>query len=418
MIKKFSCSNFKNVSVQNLEFSRINVLIGPNNSGKTNFIRALSFCADMVNRSEQLIGNSAFQALVSDYGVGDVYNKFAEGLSREIALQWEIELESGKSVEYDLNFHTGNQMHDFFITHESLDNRYRSMNRENEFNYFTCHEKAGEGYISKVSDEGEENCRIKFEIPMNDTVLRQFDQIRLTNRNIYENADKQVDMIHALQKYFGNYYSYSSAQFDLGKIREPQNIQANGVTLEKTGENFANVFNFYKSKDIYMVRTFLGKIRELMPTIDSADTVTEFNKLAFKIGYEGKQFSLNDLSDGTIKALLLTMLIFVPINEGFSMLAIDEPEMNIHPAWQQIIGRWLQYSDNFEQCFISTHSPDFLDTFTEGFKRGEVSVIVFDPREKKQIKKLQYSDMAQDLEDWELGDLYRVNDPSIGGWPW
>jgi len=164
--------------------------------------------------------------------------------------------------------------------------------------------------------------------------------------------------------------------------------------------------------------TFLEKIKELMSTVDSADAVAEFGKLVFKIGYEGRQFRLSDLSDGTIKALLLTLLIHVPVNDGFSMLAIDEPEMNIHPAWQQIIGRWIQYSENFKQCFISTHSPDFLDTFTEGFKRGEVGVFVFDQREEAAVRQLKYAEMEEELQDWELGDLYRVNDPSIGGWPW
>ena len=195
-------------------------------------------------------------------------------------------------------------------------------------------------------------------------------------------------------------------------------MQYNGSTLEKDGSNFVNVFNYYKNKDIYMPITFLEKIKELMSTVDSADAVAEFGKLVFKIGYEGRQFHLSDLSDGTIKALLLTLLIHVPVNDGFSMLAIDEPEMNIHPAWQQIIGRWIQYSENFKQCFISTHSPDFLDTFTEGFKRGEVGVFVFDPREEEAVRQLKYAEMEEELQDWELGDLYRVNDPSIGGWPW
>ena len=189
-------------------------------------------------------------------------------------------------------------------------------------------------------------------MPHNDTVLKQFDQIRLENKVIYERSSRQVGMVQMLQDYFGKYYFYSSSQFDLKKIREPQGMQYNGSTLEKDGSNFVNVFNYYKNKDIYMPITFLEKIKELMSTVDSADAVAEFGKLVFKIGYEGRQFHLSDLSDGTIKALLLTLLIHVPVNDGFSMLAIDEPEMNIHPAWQQIIGRWIQYSENFKQCFI------------------------------------------------------------------
>ena len=36
MITKFSCHNFRNINKENLEFEKINILIGPNNSGKTN----------------------------------------------------------------------------------------------------------------------------------------------------------------------------------------------------------------------------------------------------------------------------------------------------------------------------------------------------------------------------------------------
>lgn len=418
MIKNFTCHNFKNVAAESLEFSRINILIGPNNSGKTNFIRALSFCAEMVNNPEKLISDSSFYTLIARYGMGDIYNKYAQEPQQEIALQWSLNLEDEKKVDYHLNFHVGNQLQDFFITTEKLDDREQLTYETAPFHYFACHEKPGTGYLSKAVEKGQKNSRLKFQIPYMDTVLRQFDQIRLENKDVYENSYEQVGMIQRLQSYFNKYYFYSSSHFDLAKIREPQNVQSSGRNLERNGANFVNVLNYYKNKDIYTSKIFLEKLKELMPTLDSADVVTEFNKLVFKVGYEGKQFQLGDLSDGTIKALLLTLLIHIPVDGGFSMLAIDEPEMNIHPAWQQIIGRWIQSSRNFKQCFISTHSPDFLDAFTEGFRRGEVGVFVFDPREEKAIRKLEYTQLEEELQEWELGDLYRVNDPSIGGWPW
>ena len=49
MIHSFSCKNFRNVSCEKLEFEKINILIGANNAGKSNFIRALSFAANMVS---------------------------------------------------------------------------------------------------------------------------------------------------------------------------------------------------------------------------------------------------------------------------------------------------------------------------------------------------------------------------------
>ena len=418
MIKSFSCSNFRNVNVKNLEFSKINILIGPNNSGKTNFIKALSFCADMLNCSGKLVGDSAFQTLISKSGMGDIYNKYAEDTAQGISMRWNLELDEEKKVSYQFNFHTGNEMKDFFITRESLEDTCQRRNKKKPFNYFTCNERPGEGYISRAVNIGESNSRISFEIPKNDTILRQFDKIRLDNKKIYEESERQVGLIQKLEEYFGRYYFYSSSQFDLNKIREPQNIQNDGRVLDKDGSNFVNVLNYYKNQDLNNSSVYLEKLKELMPTLELADVMVEFNKLRYKLRYDGQLFNLSDLSDGTIKALILTLLIQIPVNEGLAMLAIDEPEMNIHPAWQQIIGRWIQRSDNFKQCFISTHSPDFLDVFTEGFKRGDVSVFVFDPREEHLVNKLDYKKMAEDLEEWELGDLYRVNDPAIGGWPW
>lgn len=34
MIQNFSCKNFRNITAENLSFEKINILIGPNNSGK------------------------------------------------------------------------------------------------------------------------------------------------------------------------------------------------------------------------------------------------------------------------------------------------------------------------------------------------------------------------------------------------
>ena len=183
-------------------------------------------------------------------------------------------------------------MKDFFITREKLDDRYRNKREKHPFNYFTCHEKQGEGYISQAVNPGEANRRISFRIPYNDTVLRQFDKIRLENKEIYEASDRQVGLIQKLQEYFGKYYFYSSSQFDLVKIREPQGIQMDGRILAKDGSNFVNVVNYYKNKDISHIFTYLEKLKELMPSLELADVMAEFNKLVFKIRYDGRQFSL------------------------------------------------------------------------------------------------------------------------------
>ena len=200
-------------------------------------------------------------------------------------------------------------------------------------------------------------------------------------------------------------------------MRIPCDIREQGVVLTNDETNFSSVLNYYTAENVYVSHVFEEKLKELLPRLSTTRVTPEFEKLVFRMGYAGKQFDLSDVSDGTLKAMLLTMLIFIPVNEGLSLLAIDKPEMNLHPVWQKIIGRWIQLSDNFKQCFISTHSPDFLDVFTDGFKQGMIGIYVFNDTESN-IKKIIYSDIKNELDDWLLGDLYRNAEPLLGGWPW
>ena len=69
MIQNFSCKNFRNIAADNLSFEKINILIGPNNSGKTNFIRALTFFAEMLDRADEGKLKSSFLNAVDPFYV-------------------------------------------------------------------------------------------------------------------------------------------------------------------------------------------------------------------------------------------------------------------------------------------------------------------------------------------------------------
>lgn len=103
-----------------------------------------------------------------------------------------------------------------------------------------------------------------------------------------------------------------------------------------------------------------------------------YDKSIFKLVYDGEQYDLSDVSEGTLKGLILNLLINMPMEKPKTLLAIDEPETNLHPAWQKVVGNWIQTADTFYQCFISTHSPDFLDVFTEN--HGRTDSMFFDMR--------------------------------------
>ena len=73
LIKNFTCDGFRNITCSDLKFARINILIGPNNAGKSNFIRALSFAANMVN--SQKGESTGFLSEIKRNGWDQIANK-------------------------------------------------------------------------------------------------------------------------------------------------------------------------------------------------------------------------------------------------------------------------------------------------------------------------------------------------------
>lgn len=421
MVNKFTCKNFRNINAENLSFERINILIGPNNSGKTNFIKALSFYSDMLINAQKGNLKTAFLNAVSRNGWEHARNKYTDK-EKPIEFSWEINL-NGEPVCYKFSYVAGDSIEDCNIVLEELNssNVPDSLYSE-EFNFFRCHDgKIGKGHFSTVMEKGQRNKRLMFRLDSKEILSMQFKDILLKNKSIYGSELVRVNIankLYDLEEFFKGFSVYTSAQFNTKKMREPAENRSVDTVLNEDASNFTNVFNNFKAADITWQKRFEDTMKDLIHNLEKADVVNLYEKLVFKILYDNEQYDLSDVSEGTLKGLILNLLINMDCTPNRTLLAIDEPENNLHPAWQKVVGNWLQTADTFQQCFVSTHSPDFLDVFTEEFKNGNVAVFVFDNDSDNMIKKILYEDIVDELGEWELGDLYRTNDPALGGWPW
>ena len=73
----------------------------------------------------------------------------------------------------------------------------------------------------------------------------------------------------------------------------------------------------------------------------------------------GEEFHINDLSSGE-KQLFLRTLSIKMLEPKNSIILIDEPELSLHPKWQQrIIEVYKKIGEN-NQIIIATHSPHIL----------------------------------------------------------
>jgi predicted ATPase len=71
------------------------------------------------------------------------------------------------------------------------------------------------------------------------------------------------------------------------------------------------------------------------------------------------------MSDGTLRALGILVAMFqcrdLPPGSAIPLVAIEEPEANLHPGAAEVLMDAMTEASGFTQVLATTHSPDFLD---------------------------------------------------------
>lgn len=125
---------------------------------------------------------------------------------------------------------------------------------------------------------------------------------------------------------------------------------------------------------------------------------------------ESYNFYADNFSDGTLRFACLVSLLLQPIELQPEIILIDEPELGFHPYAINILAELIKAASIDKQIIISTQSVELLNLFEPE------NVIVVD-REKNQstFKRLKTDNLAQWLEDYTLGELWKKN--ILGGRP-
>jgi len=112
--------------------------------------------------------------------------------------------------------------------------------------------------------------------------------------------------------------------------------------------------------------------------------------------------SAADLSDGTIRFLLLLTILANP-TPG-ELIAIDEPEVGLHPGMFPIIAEFAATAAEKTKVILTTHSPQFLDAFGENIPTTTVARWVGG---ETQLVVLEGQKLARWLQEFSLGSLFK-----------
>ena len=108
------------------------------------------------------------------------------------------------------------------------------------------------------------------------------------------------------------------------------------------------------------------------------------------------------LSDGTIRFIALTAALLQP--EPPSTLLVDEPELGLHPVALGVLAALIHEVSSSTQVIVSTQSPLLVDEFS-----AEDVVVVRRDGAASVFERLAAPDLERWLDEYTLGDLIRKN---------
>lgn len=121
-------------------------------------------------------------------------------------------------------------------------------------------------------------------------------------------------------------------------------------------------------------------------------------------------FNAASLSDGTLRFICLATLLLQPAEKLPTTILLDEPELGLHPAAIQLLANLLQSAATRTQVIVSTQSVTLINQLKPE------SIIIVDRNDgQSNFRKLTSAELSSWLEDYGLGDMWEKN--IIGGRP-
>ena len=121
-------------------------------------------------------------------------------------------------------------------------------------------------------------------------------------------------------------------------------------------------------------------------------------------------FGVNQLSDGTLRFICLSVLLLQPDNLQPSTIILDEPELGLHPSAISMLSDLIRKASMKKQIIVSTQSTELLDNFDS----GDVIVAEIGPSGSV-YRRLTEGELKDWLKEYTLSDIWKKN--IIGGLP-
>lgn len=356
----------------------LNILIGPNASGKSNLIETIGLLKGLPN--------DFAEAVASAGGISDALWKGTVNPAARIDVTVNLR-KMVKSLHYQLTFK--GRKGQVLITDESVTSSLPARS-------FLAYKKGrptiySDGSEVSLSDE---------EIDPQQSVLSQ----RKDSKNYPE--------ITYLGSLFRSFRIYSDWEFGPGSaMRDLFGAEEKSDYLEEDIHNLGLMLNRLLS-DPRIKPDLLRYLRAFYADASDIHTLIQSGLIDTRIEENNRiTIPASRLSDGTLRWLALLTILLHPTPPP--LVCLEEPELGLHPDAIRMLAELLIQASERMQLIVTTHSDALVDQFSD----SPDSVIVFDKEDgSTKMTRLSKERLASWLERYSLGQLWRTGE--IGGNRW
>lgn len=356
-LDRLTIKGFKSIrSLEDFELKALNILIGGNGAGKSNFIDIFRMLQAMVN-----------QSLVAFILGGGGASDFLFNGPKET-----------KNIE--ALFHFG--WNDYaFELEPTADEKFLIKTEKQKYDQGSWKYINSGALESKLNEKKEERSLVWQGAPGVGYYVYQ----AVSNWTVYHFHDTSKT----------------------ASMRKPEIVE-DFARLRSEASNIAPFLHALRSNDSSAYEQIVETVRLVTPFFDDFLLRPKFFGEKEKVNLSWKQKGSDypmqpyHLSDGTIRFICLATALLQP--DPPSTILIDEPELGLHPYAIEILAELIQAASQRTQVVISTQSPALVDYFLP-----EAVIVVNRDDGASTFRRLDAESLTGWLEDYSLGDLWRKN---------
>ena len=348
-LNSLKIEGYKSIKSLEIEFSNINIIIGANGVGKSNFINFFNFVRKIIDKELEFF-------TAKSGGVNKI-------------------LHFGKKITNQLNFDL-----------KFPPNRYTVSLIPTDDDKFIFFDEST--YIDS-------SCKVFLENKGN----------KESNLPIYDPQGYEVNQYILYYIKAWKVYHFHDTSTN-SPMKQPCRID-DYYSFDVNGGNLPAFLFFIKNKHQSSYKKIVRTIQKIAPYFH--DFILEpdiINKEMIKLRWKHKEndfyFDANDLSDGTIRFICLVTLLLQPNLP--KIILLDEPELGLHPFALNVLASIFRVISQKTQIIASTQSSTFADYFDI-----EDIIVANSVENTTKFERLDREKYKEWLEEYSIGEMWQKN---------